>query len=63
LKEGASVVKTNYQFEKRQKELKKKKKMEEKRLRKLEKSGNLPSENPEPTPDQIDNANKDDSPG
>ena len=57
------MAKTNYQFEKRQKELKKKKKMEEKRLRKLEKSGNLPSENPEPTPDQIDNANKDDSPG
>ena len=57
------MAKTKYQFEKRQKELKKKKKMEEKRLRKLEKSGNLPSENPEPTPDQVDNANKDDSPG
>lgn len=53
------MAKTNYQFEKRQKELKKKKKMEEKRLRKLEKSGNLPSENPEPSPDPSDTVTKD----
>ncbi|HLE93701.1 MAG TPA: hypothetical protein VI543_03860 [Sulfuricaulis sp.] len=53
------MAKTKYQFEKRQKELKKKKKMEEKRQRKLEKSGNLPSENPEPSPDQSDTVSKD----
>jgi hypothetical protein len=34
------LAKTNYSFEKRQKELAKKKKKEEKRLRKLEKQNN-----------------------
>lgn len=59
MEKGVTVAKTNYQFEKRQKELKKKKKMEEKRLRKLEKSGHLPSENPEQTPDQSVPVDKD----
>ena len=35
--EGANLAKPNYQFQKRQKELQKKKKMEEKRQRKLDK--------------------------
>jgi len=38
---------------------KKKKKMEEKHQRKLEKSGNQPSENPEPSLDQSDTVTKD----
>ena len=38
---------------------KKKKKMEEKRQRKLEKSGTQPSENPEPSLDQSDTVTKD----
>jgi hypothetical protein len=50
LKEGATVAKPNYQFQKRQKELQKKKKMEEKRQRKLEKgvaqSGETPDQSP-----------------
>lgn len=44
------MAKPNYQFEKRQRDLKKKKKQEEKRLRKLEKSGAKPDENPEQPP-------------
>lgn len=40
------MAKPNYQFEKRQRDLRKKKKQEEKRLRKLEKSGAQPQENP-----------------
>ncbi|MBI3546070.1 MAG: hypothetical protein HY081_05690 [Gammaproteobacteria bacterium] len=39
------MAKPNYQFQKRQKELQKKKKMEEKRQRKLEKG--KPDESPE----------------
>ncbi len=40
------MAKPNYEFEKRRRELEKKKKMEEKRLRKLEKShaGDAPAE-------------------
>jgi len=39
------LARTNYSFEKRQKELAKKKKKEEKRLRKLEKKNNSAGEN------------------
>ncbi len=59
MKEGATLAKPNYQFQKRQKELQKKKKMEEKRQRKLEKSGNQPHENPDPSPGQTETTNKD----
>ena len=45
------MAKPNYQFEKRQKDLAKKKKQEEKRLRKLGKNNPLPAENPGQTPD------------
>jgi len=41
---------TNYSFEKRQKELAKKKKKEEKQQRKHEKRGNLPHENDNTNP-------------
>jgi hypothetical protein len=44
------LAKPNYQFEKRQKELAKKKKKEEKRLRKL-------GENPAPVPEEATEAN------
>ena len=47
------MARTNYSFEKRQKELKKKKKKEEKRLRKLEKK-NPPVEEGEDVPQQED---------
>jgi hypothetical protein len=52
LEEGATVAKPNYQFQKRQKELQKKKKMEQKRQRKLEKSASQSGENPAPSTDQ-----------
>lgn len=42
------MAKPNYQFQKRQKELQKKKKMEEKRQRKLAKGAEHHEENPEP---------------
>jgi hypothetical protein len=51
LGEGATVAKPNYQFQKRQKELQKKKKMEEKRQRKLEKHITSSGENPDQSPD------------
>ncbi len=41
------MAKPNYQFEKRQKDLAKKKKNEEKRQRKLEKKGVLSAETPD----------------
>jgi len=44
------VAKTNYQFEKRRKEIRKKKKAEEKRQRKLDKSSPLP---PDGSPEQV----------
>ena len=44
------MAKPNYQFEKRQKDIAKKKKNEEKRQRKLDKK-NLSSESPDPLPD------------
>ena len=59
IKEGATLVKPNYQFQKRQKELQKKKKMEEKRQRKLAKGADRPGENPDQPPDQGETAEKD----
>ncbi len=44
------MAKPNYQYEKRQKDIAKKKKQEEKRLRKLEKKNPQPGENPEQPP-------------
>jgi len=44
------LPKPNYQFEKRQKELAKKRKQEEKRLRKAEKSDVPPADSPVPVP-------------
>lgn len=44
------MAKPNYQYEKRQKDLAKKKKQEEKRLRKLEKNTVASVDNPEQTP-------------
>jgi hypothetical protein len=52
------LVKPNYQFQKRQKELQKKKKVEEKRQRKLAKGADQPSENPDLPPDQGETVNK-----
>ena len=46
------LAKPNYQFEKRQKELAKKKKKEEKRLRKLAENPQAPAETAEPDPVQ-----------
>ena len=47
------MAKPNYQYEKRQKDLAKKKKQEEKRLRKLEKSTVATVDNPDQTPAAI----------
>jgi hypothetical protein len=44
------LAKPNYQYEKRQKDLAKKKKQEEKRLRKLEKNTVATVDNPVPAP-------------
>ena len=44
------MARTNYSYEKRQKELAKKKKKEEKKLRKLEKKGTPVSENEDLSP-------------
>lgn len=41
------MAKPNYQYEKRQRDLKKKRKQEEKRKRKLEKRNTLPNGSPE----------------
>ena len=41
------MAKPNYQFEKRQKDLAKKRKQEEKRLRKLAKTNPQPADNPD----------------
>jgi hypothetical protein len=46
------LAKPNYQFEKRQKDLAKKKKNEEKRQRKLEKKGATAAETSEQSPDE-----------
>lgn len=45
------MAKPNYQYEKRQKELAKKKKQEEKRLRKIGHNESAPQENPDQAPD------------
>ena len=45
------MAKPNFQYEKRQRDLAKKKKNEEKRLRKLEKKSQKSGENPELSPD------------
>jgi len=56
------LAKPNYQYEKRQKDLAKKKKQEEKRLRKLEKSVVATVDNPDqpsvpaPAPDKGENS-------
>ena len=44
------MARTNYSYEKRQKELAKKKKKEEKKLRKLEKKGTTDAENEDLSP-------------
>jgi hypothetical protein len=44
------LAKPNYQYEKRQKDMAKKKKQEEKRLRKLNKGNTQPQENPAQPP-------------
>jgi hypothetical protein len=44
------LAKPNYQYEKRQKDIAKKKKQEEKRLRKLEKKNLEPGTNPDQPP-------------
>ncbi len=49
------MAKTNYRYDKRQKELAKKKKKEEKRQRKLDKYNIQPKENPEQSPDEGEN--------
>ena len=46
------MAQPNFQFEKRQKEIAKKKKQEEKRLRKLEEKNLQPGETPVPTSDE-----------
>jgi hypothetical protein len=53
------VAKPNYQFEKRQKELQKKRKMEEKRQRKLEKSAAQRGDNPDQAAEQGETVAKD----
>jgi hypothetical protein len=47
------LAKPNYQYEKRQKDLAKKKKQEEKRLRKLEKNAVPAVDNPDQTPTPV----------
>ena len=47
------MAKPNYQYEKRQKDLAKKKKQEEKRLRKLEKNTAPSADNPEQAPPAV----------
>jgi hypothetical protein len=48
------LAKPNYQYEKRQKDLAKKKKQEEKRLRKTNKTGVQPAETPGQVPGEGD---------
>jgi len=45
------LARSNYQFQKRQKELARKKKKEQKRQRKLDKNTIKPEENPDPSQD------------
>lgn len=46
------MAKPNYSFEKRQKEIAKKKKQEEKRLKKIAPQGEQPDETPKPAVDE-----------
>ena len=55
------MAKPNYQFEKRQKDIAKKKKNEEKRQRKLDKKNVQSSANPEQSPEQPADGNTRDS--
>ena len=55
------MAKPNYQYEKRQKDLAKKKKQEEKRLRKLEKNPAVVVDNPELTPTPVASVDKEES--
>jgi len=55
------MAKPNYQFQKRQKEIQKKKKMEEKRQRKLEKGAAQSGETPDQSADQGEAATKNES--
>lgn len=48
------MAKPNYQFEKRQRDLRKKQKQEEKRLRKLAAKGGAEGANPDAAADQAD---------
>ena len=48
--EGDKLAKPNYQYEKRQKDLAKKKKQEEKRLKKASKAGAQPGDTPDQAP-------------
>jgi len=48
------LAKPNYQFEKRQKDLARKRKQEEKRLRKLERSKAQPAQNPGSPPPEAE---------
>jgi hypothetical protein len=52
------VAKPNYQFQKRQRELEKKRKNEEKRQRKLAKGATQAGENPDQAPDQSETVTK-----
>ncbi|KAF0220615.1 MAG: hypothetical protein FD174_939 [Geobacteraceae bacterium] len=51
-KGGDTMAKPNFQFQKRQKELEKKKKNEEKLQRKLDKNNKQPEENPDQLPEE-----------
>jgi hypothetical protein len=52
IQEGARLAKPNFKFEKRQRDIAKKKKQDEKRQRKLEKKNLQSPDNPEPSPDE-----------
>ena len=55
------MAKPNYQYEKRQKDLAKKKKQEEKRLRKLEKTTVAVVDNPDQAPAPIQDTDKEET--
>jgi hypothetical protein len=57
-RQGDKLAKPNYQYEKRQKDLAKKKKQEEKRLRKINKTGVQPAETPGQVPAEGDTGPK-----
>ena len=52
---GDNMAKSHYSFKKRQKELARKRKQEEKRQRKLDKGKLEPEENPDESQDEIEN--------